>query len=97
MSYQTDIEDMVGRQVARYQAEMLLAKQMREISQLQKKLPYGYPNGVYHPMHICRTPRCHQFVAQTGGRLSNGVPRILSAEIVNQYPLGVYCPLMLAA
>lgn len=89
MSYQTRIEDMIGKHVAEYQQERICASNMPTV-QNGPRLPYGYPVGVYHPMHICRMPAIKHFIARTGGRLSNGVPRVLGAEFVDGYPLGVY-------
>ena len=89
MSYETKVDEMVGEHVARYQAEFTLAKRL-ESSLSPQPMPYGYPARVYHPLHICQVPQIRQFVALTGGRLSNRVPRVISMELAGGYPLGLY-------
>ena len=83
---------MIGKHVAHFQDEMTLAKLMDHYKQRTPSMPYGYPIAVYRPMHVCRSPEVKQFVARTGGRLSNGVPKVLGMEIVDQYALGAYNP-----
>ena len=91
MSYETKIEEMVGKYVAEFQWELSTAKRLQP-HEPKPQLPYGYPVRAYHPMHILRTPHVQQFIARTGGKLSNGVPKILRAELVDDYPLGAYNP-----
>ena len=91
MSYQKKIDEMVGKHVAEFQLEISLAKQMEGLK-TTPKMPYGYPIEVYRPKHICKVPHVKRFIARTGGTLSNGVPRILRAELVGQYILGIYNP-----
>jgi hypothetical protein len=55
-------------------------------------MPYGYPIAVYCPRHICQSPTVKRFIARTGGKLSNGVPKVLGMDLVNQYILGLYNP-----
>lgn len=89
MSYATKIDEMIGQYVAEYQAELSLAKEIKEC--LDKPImPYGYPVAVYSPKHICKAPNIKDFISKTGGHLSNEVPRILGMEIVEDYPLGIY-------
>ncbi len=93
MSYETRIDEMVGQHVAEFQMEVSLAKKMGgHQSKRAPEMPYGYPAAVYRPLHVCRAPQFKRFVALTGGTLSNGVPRVLSADMVDQYVLGVYNP-----
>jgi len=91
MSYQARIDEMVGQHVAEFQIELSLAKKMAGYRS-PPSMPYGYPTSVYRPMHVCRAPKFKRFIALTGGTLSNGVPRVLSADMVDQYVLGVYNP-----
>ncbi len=92
MSYETRVDDMIGKHMAHFQDEITLAKLMSQYQKKTPAMPYGYPMGVYHPMHVCRSPEVKRFVAHTGGRLSNGVPKVIGMEMVNQYILGLYNP-----
>lgn len=91
MSYQKRIDDMVGKHVAEFELERTLARQLKR-SDRTTPMPYGYPLAVYRPMHVCKLAHVKQFIAKTGGTLSNGVPRVLRAEWVGQNLLGVYNP-----
>ena len=91
MSYESKIEELVGQYVAQFQYELTLAKSMTSDKDMHA-FPYGYPLSVYRPHHICRIPQVKHFIAKSGGRLSNGVPRVLSMELVNNYVLGLYNP-----
>ena len=91
MSYASHIEGLVASQLVYYQAELMLAK-MSEHRVRPVRMPNGYPEGVYRPPHPCSTPRAEAFIAHTGGRLSNGVPRVLGMEVVHGYTLGAYNP-----
>lgn len=90
MSYQKKIEDMVGEHVAIFQTEISLARKMGEITRKYPAMPYGYPLDVYRPVHLCRVPQVRHYISRTGGCLSNGVPRVLSMEIVGKNVLGIY-------
>ena len=93
MSYETRADELIGKHVAQFQDEMTLAKLMGHYKKKKiPSMPYGYPIAVYRPLHVCRSPEVKQFVARTGGRLSNGVPKILGMEVVDQYALGAYNP-----
>ena len=94
MSYQKKIDEMVGTHVAEFQAELSLAKKL-EGHDYRPAMPYGYPLAVYRPMHICKTPQVKHFIARTGGKLSNGVPKVLRHELVGGYILGIYNPQVL--
>lgn len=91
MSYQTRVEDLVGEHVARFQAELSLARQMLESSR-KNPMPYGYPVGVYRPLHLCKAPQFRAFIARNGGCLSNGVPRVLRGQWQGDFLLGIYNP-----
>ncbi len=93
MSYAVKADELVGKHVAEYQVELTLAGLFGRYDNTPI-LPYGYPVGVYRPLHICKTPQVKKFVARTGGRLSNGVPRVLGMALVNNYALGLYNPAM---
>lgn len=89
MSYAFKEDVIIGQFVSLYQSEISLAKELADC--LKKPiLPNGYPKSVYRPRHICQTPHMRQIIADTGGRLSNDVPRVLRMEIVADYPLGIY-------
>jgi hypothetical protein len=92
MTYQTHIEEMVGKHVAEFQSELTLAHDMKGITSDKPPMPYGYPVRVYHPMHFCTLPAVRHFIAKTGGKLSNGVPRAIASEFVDGNMLGVYNP-----
>lgn len=92
MSYETRVDEMVGKHVAEFQNEVTLAKLMSRYATKAPAMPYGYPLAVYRPLHVCRSPEVKRFVARTGGKLTNGVPKIISMEIVNEYILGLYNP-----
>jgi hypothetical protein len=92
MSYQKQIDDMIGEHVAIFQAELSLAQKMRTLIKDKPTMPYGYPLGVYRPIHLCKVPQVKAFVAKTGGCLSNGVPRVLRAEWLHGNLIGLYCP-----
>jgi hypothetical protein len=91
MSYESKIDELVGQYAAEFQNELTLASSLKSDKDMHA-LPYGYPLGVYRPHRICRIPQVKHFIAKTGGRLSNGVPRVLSMELVNDYVLGLYNP-----
>ena len=90
MSYQSQIEEMVGNHVAEFQMELTMAKYAERLPTATSPMPNGYPFAVYHPQHIYKTPQVKNFIALTGGTLSNGVPRALCNLLVGDYLLGVY-------
>ena len=92
MSYQKRMDEMVGMHVAEFQLEYSLSKQLAKYRS-HTSMPYGYPVEVYRPMHGCDRPRYRAFIARNGGKLSNGVPRILRSRLIDQYILGVYNPI----
>ena len=84
---------MVGKHVAQFQEEISLAKKMKQyVNKDVPPMPYGYPIAIYRPTHICKVPQVRQFIAKTGGMLSNGVPKVIAAEIIDGNMLGVYNP-----
>lgn len=83
---------MVGRHVKHFQEEMTLAKIMEGYAKKRPAMPYGYPVAVYCPLHVCQSPQVKKFVARTPAMLSNGVPKVLGMELVDQYVLGLYNP-----
>jgi len=89
MSYETRIDKMIGEHIADFQAELTLAKKLKQYLK-NPSMPYGYPVGVYKPMHICQVPQVKQFITRTGGKLSNNVPKVLSMEMIGEYPVGLY-------
>lgn len=92
MSYETRVDEMVGKHVAQFQDEMILAKIMGRYAKKAPSMPYGYPIAVYCPLHTCRSPVVKKYIARTGGRLSNGVPKVISMDLVDEYILGLYNP-----
>ena len=92
MSYQKKIDEMVGKHVAEFQLEISLSRQLADQG-TDNSLPYGYPVEVYRPMHVSIRPRRRRFIARKGGKLSNGVPKILRTRLIDQYILGVYNPI----
>lgn len=90
MTYQSRIEEMVGKHIAGFQQELTTAKHASGLLKYGSSMPYGYPPAVYHPMHFCKTPVVRQFIAKTGGLISNGVPRALRTQMIGNYILGTY-------
>ena len=91
MSYESRIDEMIGRHVAEFQAELSLARELDD-SLVKRTMPYGYPESVYRPFKGYALHEIKHFIEHTGGTLSNAVPRVLSMEIVRDYPLGIYNP-----
>lgn len=92
MSFQKKIDDMVGVHVAEFQLKYTVAKEL-ESHRYRPPMPYGYPMPVYRPLHTCRIPRLKPFTTHHHhGALTNGVPRVLTMDIVADYPLGVWVP-----
>ena len=91
MSYQQKVEEMVGKHVAEYQAEVSLAKQIEGYNP-PPPMPYGYPLWIYRPAHFVEIPRETAFASHLEGTMSNGVPRILGMDMDDQYILGLYNP-----
>jgi hypothetical protein len=92
MSYESRIDEMIGKHVKHFQDEITLAKIMEGYLTRSPAMRYGYPIAVYRPVHTCPSPQAKAFVARTGARLSNGVPKVLAMDIVDQYILGLYDP-----
>ena len=98
MAYEKRVDELVGRHVSQFQLEYCLSRQMKGLRgdhKVPPPMPYGYPIAVYRPMHICHTrkaPEVHKVTDRSGGKLSNGVPRVLSMDFVGEYILGVYNP-----
>jgi len=90
MSYETKIEELVRHFYDEYQEELLLAIEIENYLN-KTAVIHDYPEQAYHPQNILK-PLQRRFIAKTGGRLSNHVPRVLSAKIIGDYPLGVYFP-----
>ena len=90
MSYQRKIEEMVGKNATDFQDELSLAKTMQRLTSEKPRMPFGYPTSVYYPKHFCKVPQVNLFITDTGGRWSNGVPKVIGAEIVDGYLLAVY-------
>ena len=95
MTYQTKFEVMVGGHYAEYQDEFTLARQLKDcMKDSRPPMPNGYPKTVYHPKHFHHIPRTSHPAGHMEGMLSNGVPKILSGELVGGYPLGLYNPIV---
>lgn len=91
MTYESKIDEMIGKHVAEYQAELTLAKKLDE-SLVTVDMPNGYPDSVYHPGFRPHPAVVEHYIKHTGGVLSNKVPRVISMELVGDYPLGIYFP-----
>lgn len=92
MSYQNRIDRMIDGHFAEYQDGLLLGKQLHDcLHPRHLYMPYGYPASVYHPKFF-KTPKITCFVHKPQGILSNGVPKVLSGELIDGYLLGVYNP-----
>ena len=91
MSYETRIDQMVGKHVADFQTEVSAAKKLQEMK-AAPQLWYGYAAGVYRRRSSARLPQVSQRRVHPVGKLSNGVPWLLSLDLVDQYALGLYNP-----
>ena len=91
MSYQVLVDQMVGKHVADFQAEFSAAKTLQELKSATPML-YGYPSDVYHPKASLACPQARRCLSHPGGKMSNGVPWLLSMDLADQYVLGVYNP-----
>ena len=99
MSYETKIDQMIGKHVADLQTELYAAKKLQEC-EFASPMAYGYPAGVYQPTVVAKRPHMRRTLSDpTGntlsnptGKMSNGVPWLLGLDLVNQYTLGLYNP-----
>jgi hypothetical protein len=82
---------MVGKHVADFQMELFAAKKLQEC-EFTSPMAYGYPAGVYHPTTVVERPHVSRPLSNPAGKMSNGVPWLLSLDLVNQYTLGLYNP-----
>lgn len=93
MSYQCKIDGMVGGHSSQHQSEVLLRLKLSGLlHRSHAYMPYGYPRSVYHPRNLHNTPKTTHFEYKPGGILSNGVPKVLSGELIDGYLLGLYNP-----
>ena len=92
MSYETRVDEMVGKHVAEFQHELSLARVMGGCLRKPCPMPYGYPLRVWCPHHICRSPSVKRFVPRVGARMSNGAPMPLRLRLFGDYVLGLYNP-----
>lgn len=93
MSYQSKMNGMVSSHFADYQDELFLGRKLHDLLYTARSsMPYGYPSSVYHPKTIYKKPKFTRFVFKPGGILSNGVPKVLSGELIDGYLLGIYNP-----
>ena len=91
MSYQTRIDQMVGKHVADFQVEISAARKLQEC-EFASPMTHGYPAGVYHPTAVKERPHVSRIPSKPAGKMSNGVPWLLSLDLVNEYTLGLYNP-----
>lgn len=91
MSYETRIDKMVGKHVADFQTEISAANKLQEIRAVPQ-LWYGYAAGVYRRKASASLPRMSRKFVHPVGKMSNGVPWLLSMNLVDQHVLGLYNP-----
>lgn len=95
MSYATRVDDMIASHVARFQAELALAKIM-EKQPKREPMPHGYLRSIYHPSHYIDAPPVTDGLPKSfvhsGSLMTNGVPWLLGMELCNGYVLGAYNP-----
>ena len=91
MSYEVKKDEMVGKHVAEFQAELTLAKQLEGFDQ-RPPMPYGYPTSLYHPYHVVMRPKHTEYEHHDHGKMSNDVPWAVSMEVVDDNVVGVYNP-----
>lgn len=93
MSYESKLDQLIGERIAEYVDEQLLKRKLAScLEQEDVAMCSGYPCSVYHPRSLQHTPEETHFIIHPGGKLSNGVPKLLSSDMVGGYPLGVYNP-----
>jgi hypothetical protein len=93
MSYESKLDQMIGERVAEYQEEQRLKRKLAAyLDETIIPMCEGYPCSVYHPKSSPHETQTRLFVFKPGGTLSNGVPKVLSGDLVGGYPLGVYNP-----
>lgn len=93
MSYESKLERLIRERIAEYEDERLLKRKMKAcLDNSVVPMCLGYPCSVYHPSSLHHTPETTDFIFKPGGKLSNGVPKVLSGDLVGGYPLGVYNP-----
>ena len=93
MSYESKLDQLIGERIAEYMDEQLLKRKLEAC--LEESAPamcYGYPCAVYHPKSESPLPEAAHLIFHLEGALSNGVPKVLSGDLVEGYPLGVYNP-----
>ncbi len=91
MSYETRIDEMVGKHVADFQTEISAAKKLQE-NKAASQLWFGFAAGVYRRSASAHLPRVSRRLVHPVGKMSNGVPWLLSLNLVGQYTLGLYNP-----
>lgn len=91
MSYEVKKDEMVGKHVAEFQAELTLAKTLKGMGK-QPVMPYGYPVELYHPYHAVMLPKQTEVKHHDHEKLSNDVPWVLGMEVVDDNVIGVYNP-----
>ena len=89
MSYAQRIDELIGSQIADYLWEISVTREP-VITTDTLDLPHGYPNRVYSPMPMRKTPAHKNFLKPSARALSNRVPRVLGLLLNEGYPLGVY-------
>jgi hypothetical protein len=94
MSYQNTMDKLVADHYAEYQDELTLGRKLHECLEHNRPyMPNGYPLVVYHPRVRRDSPQTTRYASKpTSGILSNGVPKVLSGELIEGYLLGVYNP-----
>ena len=93
MSYESKLDKLIGERIAEYEDEQLLKRKLTScLEHGADSMCSGYPRSLYHPKLLQHAPEATHFRFQPGGKLSNGVPKVLSGDMVEGYPLGVYNP-----
>lgn len=93
MSYESRLDQLIGERIAEYEDEQLLQRRLASyLGHPAIPMCLGYPCSVYHPKAISHQPEATSIIVHPEGVLSNGVPKILSGDMVGGYPLGVYNP-----
>jgi hypothetical protein len=93
MSYESKLDQLIGERIAEYEDEQLLKRKLAAcLEECVVPMCSGYPCAVYHPKCISHQLEATHFIFKPLGILSNGVPKILSGDMVQGYPLGVYNP-----
>jgi hypothetical protein len=92
MSDATKVDARVDKHLAQFQQALSLAETMGDRLEKPSPMPYGYPLRVLHPRHVRHPRQAERFARRARGRLSNGIPPILTLRLSDGYLRGPHNP-----